>query len=57
LGGKTILPSRSLALSNIIALSDGTFDFTELASTLDLPLEELIECCDVLLKHHLINLL
>ena len=57
LGGKTTIPSRSLALSNIIALSDGTFDFTELASTLDLPLEELIECCDVLLKHHLINLL
>jgi aminopeptidase-like protein len=57
LGGNTILTSRSRALSNIVALSDGTFDFTELAAALNLPLEELIECCNVLLKHDLINLL
>ena len=57
LGGARRLDSDSLNLSHVMALSDGSYDFEELAGILDLPLTTIQNLCENLVNHQLITLL
>ncbi len=57
LGGKTTLSLESMNLSNIIALSDGSHDYTELSTVLNVPYNDVVNYCNILIQHDLIELL
>jgi aminopeptidase-like protein len=57
IGGARRLDSDSLNLSHVMALSDGSYDFEELAGILDLPLTTIQNLCENLVNHQLITLL
>jgi aminopeptidase-like protein len=56
-GGKTSLSLESINLSNVIALSDGSYDYTELSSILNVPYSDVVNYCNTLIQHDLIELL
>lgn len=57
IGGAKHLDSDSLNLSHVMALSDGSYDFEELAGILGLPLATIQNLCENLVNHQLITLL